>query len=798
MMMNPIQLYLFLSVLGSSTLRASPFLTSAHQVDDPAYPHWIAPAQTDATGLFLFRKTFELDRVPESFVIHLSADPRYRLWVNGDWVTFGPAAGHFYHWNYETLDIQSYLVKGSNVLAVEVRQAGSLNGPREVSFWTGMILAGPEVNGKTLQSDASWKVLRSEGWQPIEMTPEQSVQGYIAGATESWTASDHPQGWTDIGFDDRHWPKAVLKNKGSHVGLNTWKVFNYRYLKPRPFPLVETSIRPLMHVRRSSKSLENDPISPSWPIAVPANIKLELLLDNAVVENGFPMLEISGGSGSEITVHYQEALYDAEGRKGNRNRIDGKTMRGIFDRFHPDGSSNHVFEPFWMRTFRYVQVTIETAEEPLVFERMQYRQTRYPFQKLGGFSSTTDERIHPIQEASWRTLELCALETYMDCPYYEQLQYIGDTRIQSLVSLYLTGDDRLMRNAIHQFHDSLQPMGLIRSSFPISGTAAQIIPPFSFVFVSMIHDHFLYFNDTDLIREKLPAIAYILSWFIERVGADGLMGPLPFWNHTDGGAAGYFNGSPPGSEEGGSVQLSLMLAIALDQTAELYHSQGDLLNATRMEELSGRIKQAVIALGWDESRKLMAETPEKRVFSQHTNALAILAGVVPVEDVKALANSIATNAELIQATLYFQFYVFEAYQKAGSGDLIVSQLDRWMEFLNMGLTTFPEHHLESRSDTHAWAAHPLYHLPASVAGIRPAVPGFEKVRLQPTPGTLDQLSATVVLPHGLLQLDMTQHLEKDHWQLELSLPDGVEAELLWHDAIIPIHSQQRSILLKLP
>ncbi|WP_372490084.1 hypothetical protein [Chitinophaga sedimenti] len=30
----------------------------------------------------------------------------------------------------------------------------------------------------------------------------------------------------------------------------------------------------------------------------------------------------------------------------------------------------------------------------------------------------------------WRTSRLCAYETYMDCPYYEQLQYIGDTRIR--------------------------------------------------------------------------------------------------------------------------------------------------------------------------------------------------------------------------------------------------------------------------------------------------------------------------------------------------------------------------------
>lgn len=777
-------------------MHARPFLTSAHQVDDATFPHWIAPPEADELGLYLFRKTFEVKNIPDSFVIHISADPRYRLWVNGEWVTFGPAAGHFYHWNYETLDIQPFLKTGTNIIAVEVRQAAALNGPREITFWTGMILSGPDIQGARLQSDASWKVLQSPGWKPLEMTATNSVRGYIAGGTESWDAGQHPADWLQADFDDSDWPNAVVKNKGSHLGLNTWKVFNCRLLQERPIPLIETRILSLNDFRRSSQDGQPTTTPKDWPVDIPANSRVTLLLDNGVVDNGFPMLEVSGGAGAEITVKYQEALVDAAGRKGNRNQIEGKSMRGIFDQFYPDGSENHLFEPFWMRSFRYVELDIKTRDEPLLFERFDYRQVRYPFDKQGTFSSKSDLRIEPILDASWRTLELCALETYMDCPYYEQLQYIGDTRIQSLVSLYLTGDDRLMRNAIDQFHDSLQPMGLIRSAFPISGMAAQIIPPFSLVFVSMVHDHFLYKNDADLVRENLPAIRYILSWFTERIQQDGLLGPLPYWNHTDGGASGFFNGSPPGSEEGGSVQLSLMLAIALDQTAQMLESQGELHAAENYETLSRRLKQAVISLAWSDARKQFAETAEQKVFSQHTNALALLAGVVPAEERSSFAERIASDATLIQATLYFQFYVFEAYRQAGRADLIVAQLDRWMQFLEMGLTTFPEHHIESRSDVHAWAAHPLYHLPVSVAGVRPGTPGFQTVHLKPRPGTLEDLSTTVVLPQGQLTLQMQYLPEQNQWNMMLRIPEEVDALLEWNGKTIAINESQSSLLLE--
>jgi hypothetical protein len=57
---------------------------------------------------------------------------------------------------------------------------------------------------------------------------------------------------------------------------------------------------------------------------------------------------------------------------------------------------------------------------------------------------TDDPELSKIFEIGWRTARLCAMETYMDCPYYEQLQYIGDARIQALISLFNSGDEELL------------------------------------------------------------------------------------------------------------------------------------------------------------------------------------------------------------------------------------------------------------------------------------------------------------------------------------------------------------------
>ncbi len=126
-------------------------------------------------------------------------------------------------------------------------------------------------------------------------------------------------------------------------------------------------------------------------------------------------------------------------------------MRGFEDVFLPDGGEHRMFRPLWWRTYRYMRLDVQTASEPLVIEDLHGTFTAYPFVARARFESE-DPTLRKIWDVGWRTARLCAHETYVDCSYYEQLQYAGDTRIQALVSLYVTGNDRLVTNAIELLH----------------------------------------------------------------------------------------------------------------------------------------------------------------------------------------------------------------------------------------------------------------------------------------------------------------------------------------------------------
>src|SRR5208337_393503 len=131
------------------------------------------------------------------------------------------------------------------------------------------------------------------------------------------------------------------------------------------------------------------------------------------------------------------------------------------------GGAVRSFMPLWWRTWRFLDLKIQTAADPLQLDSAHTFFTGFPFVERGSFQSS-DPELARIREISWRTARVDAHETYMDTAYWEQLQYTGDTRIQALISYTVAGDDRLARQALQAFDDSRFPEGITRSRYPSS------------------------------------------------------------------------------------------------------------------------------------------------------------------------------------------------------------------------------------------------------------------------------------------------------------------------------------------
>jgi alpha-L-rhamnosidase len=401
--------------------------------------------------------------------------------------------------------------------------------------------------------------------------------------------------------------------------------------------------------------------------------------------------------------------------------------------------------------------------------------TAYPFTQQASFAGDV-EGIEAIWDINWRILRLSAFDHFMDTPYYEQLQYVGDTRLEALVSLYNSGDERLARNAVQLFDQSRLSEGLTASRYP--SRVRQTIPPFSLWWVAMVHDYWMLRDEQEFVQSMVPGTRTVLDWFARHVDETGMVGPIPWWGFLDWNPQ-YVMGMAPGVKNSQSTAITLQYAYSLQRAAELEQELGLPALAAHYRQQADALIAATRAHAWDAERGLFADTPERESYSQHANALAVLTGAVPPEQQAELMARVLDDPDLLLATYYFRFYVDEAMREAGLADRYLERLEPWREMLAMGLTTTPENPEPTRSDSHAWAAHPNYHLLATVLGVRPGSAGFRTVEIAPALGELEQAEGTIPHPLGAIEVALERHADGGI-SSDITLPAGLAGSFVWY------------------
>jgi alpha-L-rhamnosidase len=518
----------------------------------------------------------------------------------------------------------------------------------------------------------------------------------------------------------------------------------------------------------------------SYP-AIPAHQKVRILFDQGYLTTAYPELTVSGGRGATVSLGYAESLYQPGGsQKGNRDEVEGKIFVGYHDVFLPDGGERRLFRTLWWRTWRYLELTIETGDEPLTVAGMHGVFTAYPFERKAKLETGSAE-LDKMLDVGWRTARLCAHETYMDCPYYEQLQYVGDTRIQVLVSLYMTDDARLPRNAIEQIFDSRTPEGATFSRYP--SRLQQYIPGFSLWWIGMLHDYHMYVDDPEFVRQMLPGVQAVLSFYESHQKPGGSLGPMPWWNYLDW--TSWQGGVPPSTPNGSSAPADLQLLLAYQWAVDL---------GLPYQRKSSELAAAIQKLYWNSGRHLYADTPDGATFSQQTNILAILAGLTKGTETQALMEGILSDESLTKCSLYFRHYLFTALNRAHEGDRYLTLLDPWRQMLKEGLTTWAETEDPTRSDCHAWSASPNYELFHTILGIDSAAPGFHRVSIRPSLGTLTTAGGEIPHPKGSIRVHL-QLSANGKLQADIELPPDTPGDFIWKGQSHPLQPGKSRLTL---
>lgn len=763
-----------------------PFLQPSPDIPWDALGRWPCawihlPAAGEPPLVVAYRLRFSLPR-EAAIRAHASADERYELYLDGQLIGRGSESSDPANWAFETYDLA--LAAGEHVLVARVSSLGPCAPLAQMSAHPGFLFAAEGEWASLLGTGlAAW-----EGKPLAGYTFSPPVFPWGTGAGMTIDGREFPWGF-ERGAGDGWQPATVLEPGASCV--TSYGIPPLHRLRPAALPPMLQKARSAGTVRLVASVPSADtaaiPVraadhradeAPEWSnlaqgrgeVVVPPHTARRVILDLEDYCCAYLELVTSGGAGSTIRVLWAEGLFEEPhfyAPKGNRDRIEGKHYVGIGDTFRPAGGHGRRFQSLWWHAGRYLELFVQTGAEPLTIAALHLTETRYPLEMESTFTSS-DPALARVTPILVRGLQMCAHETYMDCPYYERLMYIGDARLEALTTYVMARDDRLPRQALRLLDASRLPDGLTQSRYP--SCQVQIIPPFSLWWVAMVHDYAFWRDDRPTVEALLPGVRAVVERYSHFIQEDGLVHSPAGWNVYDWVPA-WTAGVPPEGVAGVSGlmnwQFVYVLTLVADLAGALGHSDWAAGARRQAADLAARATEAF----WDGERGLLADDRARQHFSEHTQCLAILSGLLGPERREKLAQGLLQDGDLARTTIYFSHYLFEAYRELGRIGALFDRLGLWLDLEGQGLKTTLESPEPSRSDCHAWGAHPLFHFFASILGIRPSEAGFGGVVITPQLGPLERAGGRLVHPRG----EIVVEVERRDGELRgtVELPQGV-------------------------
>ncbi len=730
--------------------------------------HYIWPDDaTEGDRVALFRRNFVIQTETTSPVLlHLDGDSRFVAYMNGIEVARGPVRAQPRRRRYLTVDVSTFLRRGDNVLALAVRHYGApIAWYQPANPDTASLVADLELPAATIGTDASWKALASDAWLP------QRPKGIGSTIAESIDGRRLDPSWNTKNFDDSGWPSARIR-AAVHVGT-----------KRRSRPPVEPygALRP--PVTPPANRVRHD--IACGPFTRTADGSWSTVIDLEVVRIGVWEMAIEADEGSVVELSIAEDMR-ADGRLGSPR--PNLRLRYIA-RGHHDAVTT-----FDRHGGRYLGITVTASEA--ANDRVPTLASLACIEHLrprpdGAFFRCSDERLNQIFAIGLRTVDSCALDVYVDCPTREQRAWTGDFVVHQMVD-FTTNPDRSMP-MFHPWltasprHDGMLPMAVAGD---IEATDQAYIPDWPLHWIRSVHNIMRFAGDTALVDELLPMVDTVLRWFVPFLEG-GMLHDVPGWTLIDWATVPTI---------GASASLNALWARGLADAMALATWRGDLGRVAFYRHHLDALRLAFEAF-WDEGRGLYRErrdTPGEptndgtdRVITQHANATAVVAGLVPANRVRSIMTAITDRSRLVRhsavmgggadgidhgpgllfapypppswdiehqilaAEPFYRSIVHDALGVAGMANEIADALLDWWPWVEAGETTWPET-WHGGTHCHGWSSTPTSDLITLVAGITPAEPGFTRAHINPQLGHLEWLEARVPVGDGWLHLHATR------------------------------------------
>jgi hypothetical protein len=781
-----------------------------------------------------FRKVFDLDQGVDTALAQISADSRYKLYVNGQYLGRGPARFDPTWQYYDEYNIAHFLRPGRNVVAALVHFYGQPTG------WYMMGRPGflfecrsQRAGGASLllKSDATWKFLRAPMW--TQQVPRVSS---ALGFTELYDANKEVEGWNLPEYDDSSWKNVHVISRISGDNVPMMDPYPWDNLVPRDIPmLMEAEVAPtqvtmvgevqnlpvgaaptVAHQMSQETpgplkncTVENaeslaaetggEAVIRTMPDANPDSYSAVLVLDFGREVTGRPRLELEGVAGGVVDMGVCESL--ANGRVT-------PTRNGLhFNRFlMRDGPQR--WEAFEWDGFRYLQLTVRNCPKPIKLRKVAVNFTSYPVGNRGSFQSS-DSMLNKIWETSRYTVQLCMHDAYEDCPNREQRQWVGDAYVETKVNYSVFGDTKLAAKFLRQIAQSQRSDGIVMMFWPGDGQGGELsrvnIKDFVLHWISTVWEYYRFTGDQEMVRELFPNIVKALGWFEQHIDSEGLLSNIPPW---------VFGDWAPIDRRNRNTILNALYYNILRESAQMATLVGEEAATRKFHSLAERTKVAINELLWDERRGIYVDANVEGVMShrvsQQANSMCLLYDIatpdkrprilsyifdqerikLPEKYHPALA-SFDEESDVVQAQPFFMHWVNGALAHVGEFERLVQMIrSLWGKMIDAGATTIWETWSREASECHGWSATPAYDLMTYILGVRGVTAGFGEFAVEPHLAALEW--ARGVFPSVKGDIPVSWHASLAELRIEGGVPASTTASVL-----IPLRPGRKVSLIQL-
>ncbi len=785
----------------------------------PARWIWLPCERTLANTFVLFRREIEVASEVTSARGFVSADSRYRLFVNGRRVQWGPAPCDPRSYEADPVDLTRWLVPGRNVIGAEVLFYGHGEGTWPFGK-PGFLLAlrVEEAGGRVgeVVTDGSWQALLDRAHRP-----GQFKRWYLRALQEDFDARLRPAGWSEPGFRaDAAWTAPQVLDVPSDRPAAAGNHYDYltdggidpagAALRAREVPLVRETFHTVGRLARSGRVrwlrdprdwfeyripgsfeiVDQTSAAPSgegaWRLEPPPGEGAFATFELPEQMVGFPFLTVEAPAGTVVELMAQES-HDPAGPAW----LD--THRFSWTRF-TCGEGENRFESFDYESLRFLQVHVHDAARPVLLRDVGVRRRSYPWPKAPSFACA-EPKLQRVFEASFNTLVNAAQETIVDGMGRERQQYSGDGAHLLHATRLACGDRQLARRFLRTFPMGQTLDGFFLDCWPAFDRLNRVAQrqvgatpwgPLLDHGVTLVYDawrHYRETGETDVLLDLYPRFVRFADYLLARRGKDGLL-PVEGW----GVPAVWIDNCFPRPRHKQCAFNLFAAAILKTALAEVAALAGDPAGGKRWTTAADALVGAAVRRFWSVERGLFVgnlpwEDEEGSVrLDDRSLATALLFDLCPGgrtrEAVAALVSPPASMGLSYPANSHWRM---QALARHGRIDAVLRELrERWAVMPSVVYNNTTSEDWTVRPDSSDQWSHcavgPFFVLYMDVAGIRPGAPGFEKAEIRPQLGDLAGLELTAHTPRGPIVF-RAEAQEEGH-RASVTLPADCPGELL--------------------